>query len=127
LDTYLATPNAEKTFKMVFQFDKEMDRESVENILNWKIGRAANSGSGHAYNFGQTVPDTEVQIPPFPQRVYYDAERLTATVYFTLRQNESADGTIDPTHVEFKFTGKDFYGFTMNTKNDQFTGFSGVF
>jgi tetratricopeptide (TPR) repeat protein len=34
LDGYLAAPNAEKTFKMVFQFDKEMDRESVENILN---------------------------------------------------------------------------------------------
>jgi tetratricopeptide (TPR) repeat protein len=126
LNAYLETPNAEKTFKMVFQFDKEMDRESVENIFNWKISRAANSGFGQSYNFDQQIPDTEIRIPPFPEHVYYDAERLTATVYFILKQNESADGTIDPSHVEFKFTGKDSYGFTMNTQNDQFTGFSGV-
>jgi len=126
LDAYLASPNTAKTFKMVFQFDKEMDRESVENILNWKISRAATSGSGQAYNFGQPIPDTEVRLPPFPEHVYYDAERLTATVYFTLKQNESTDGTIDPAHVEFKFTGKDSYGFTMNAQYDQFTGFSGI-
>lgn len=126
LDAYLAAPNAEKTFKMVFQFDKQMDRESVENILNWKISRATGTGPGQAYNFGRPVPDTEVPIPPLPVDVYYDAEALTATVYFTLRQNASADGTIDPAHVEFKFTGKDAYGFTMSSEHDQFTGFSGL-
>jgi tetratricopeptide (TPR) repeat protein len=126
LDAYLEAPNAEKTFKVVFQFDKEMERESVENILNWKISRAAGAGAGQAYNFGQPIPDTEVTIPPLPVYVYYDAEALTATVYFTLRQNESADGTIDPAHIEFKFSGKDAYGFTMSSAHDQFTGFSGI-
>jgi tetratricopeptide (TPR) repeat protein len=126
LDAYLEAPNSGKTFKIVFQFDKEMDRESVENILNWKISRAAGTGPGQAYNFGRPVPDTEVPIPPLPVDVYYDAEALTATVYFTLIQNESADGTIDPAHIEFKFTGKDAYGFTMSSEHDQFTGFSGI-
>ena len=126
LDAYLEAPNAEKTFKMVFQFDKKMDRESVENILNWKISRAAGTGPGQAYNFGRPVADTEVSIPPLPVNVYYDAEALTATVYFTLRQNDSADGTIDPAHIEFTFTGKDAYGFAMSSAHDQFTGFSGI-
>jgi tetratricopeptide (TPR) repeat protein len=126
LDSYLETANAEKTFTMKFQFDKEMDRESVENVLNWSIGRSTQSGPGQAYNFGRPIPDTEVTLPPFPKHVYYDVDNLTATVYFTLRQNETADGTIDTTHMEFKFSGEDAYGHKMDPKYDQFMGFSGI-
>jgi tetratricopeptide (TPR) repeat protein len=126
LDSYLATANAEKTFTMKFQFDKEMDRETVENVLNWSIGRSTQSGPGQAYNFGRPIPDTEVTLPPFPKHVYYDADNLTATVYFTLRQNEAADATIDTAHMEFKFTGEDAYGHKMDPKYDQFMGFSGI-
>ena len=126
LDAYLATPNAEKTFKMVFQFDKEMDRDSVENVLNWHIGRSTQSGPGLAYNYGFPVPDTEVTLPPIPKSVYYDADDLTATVYFDVGQNAAGDGTIDAAHIEFKFTGEDAYGYKMNPKYDQFMGFSGV-
>jgi tetratricopeptide (TPR) repeat protein len=126
LDVYLATPNAEKTFKMVFQFDKEMDRESVENVFNWHIGRSTQSGPGLAYNYGFPVPDTEVTLPPIPKSVYYDADNLTATVYFDVRQNTAGDGTIDAAHIEFQFTGEDAYGYKMNPKYDQFMGFSGV-
>jgi tetratricopeptide (TPR) repeat protein len=126
LNGYLATPNAEKTFTMNFQFDKEMDRESVENVLNWGIGRSTQSGPGQAYNFGRPVPDTEVTLPPFPKHVYYDEDTLTATVYFTVRQNAAGDGTLDPAHIEFKFTGEDNYGNSMDENFDQFMGFSGV-
>jgi Flp pilus assembly protein TadD len=125
LDTYLNNADASKTFTMVFQFDKEMDRESVENIANWQIGRAVGNGPGHAYNYGLPIPETEVTLSPLPQNVYYDSESLTATVYFKIQQNASADGTIDPSHIEFKFTGKDIFGLSMNAKFDQFTGFSG--
>ena len=126
LDGYLATPEAEKTFKMTFQFDKEMDRESVENLLNWRISRSSQSGPGQAYNFGHSIPDTEVTLPPFPKHVYYDKDNLTATVYFTIRQNAAGDGTLDPAHLEFKFSGEDTYGHKMDPKFDQFMGFSGV-
>jgi tetratricopeptide (TPR) repeat protein len=126
LNGYLATPNAEKTFKMVFQFDKEMDRDSVENVLNWHIGRSTQNGPGQAYNFGRPIPDTEVPLPPMPKSVYYDAKGLTATVYFTIRQNQVGDGTIDASHIEFKFTGEDVYGYRMDPKHDQFMGFSGI-
>ena len=126
LNGYLATPDAEKTFTMIFQFDKEMDRESVENVLNWRIGRSTQSGPGQAYNFGRPVADTEVTLPPIPKSVYYDADNLTATVYFDIRQNEAGDGTIDATHIEFKFTGEDAYGYKMDPKYDQFMGFSGI-
>jgi tetratricopeptide (TPR) repeat protein len=119
-------PNAEKTFKMIFQFDKEMDRESVENVLNWNIGRSTQSGPGQAYNYGYPLPNTEVTLPPIPKSVYYDEEDLTATVYFDIRQNAAGDGTIDPAHIEFTFTGEDAYGNKMNPKYDQFLGFSGV-
>ena len=126
LDSYLETANAEKTFTMKFQFDKEMDRESVENVLNWSIGRSTQSGPGQAYNFGRPIPDTEATLPPFPEHVYYDADNLTATVYFTLRQNGAADGTIDTAHMEFKFSGEDAYGHKMDPQYDQFMGFSGI-
>jgi tetratricopeptide (TPR) repeat protein len=126
LDAYLVDPNTEKTSSMTFQFDKEMDRESVEDVLNWNIHRSTQSGPGKAYNFGRPVPDTEITLSPLPKHVYYDAENLTATVYFTIQQNDAGDGTIDPSHIEFKFNGKDAYGYKMNPKYDQFMGFSGV-
>lgn len=126
LDSYLATANASKTFTMVFQFDKAMDRESVENLASWRISRSTESGPGEMYNFGLPIPSTEVQIAPLPVNVYYDAEEMTATVQFTIQQNASANGTIDPSHILFTFTGKDQFGNEMNPKRDQYCGFSGI-
>jgi tetratricopeptide (TPR) repeat protein len=127
LDTYLQTANASKTFTMKFQFDKEMERSEVENILNWHIGRSSGIGPGTAYNFGLPIPETEVQPSPIPVNVYYDAEEMTATVYFKIQQNANANGTIDPSHIEFRFAGKDIFGLKMNPDFDQFTGFSKVY
>ena len=126
LDGYLKNADASKTLNMKFQFDKAMDRESVQNIFNWKIGRAAATGPGQAYNFGLPLPDTETEISLYPEHIYYDEEDRTATVYFTIRQNSTANGTIDPSHIEFKFSGKDIYGNSMDENCDQFMGFSGV-
>ncbi|MGD8881555.1 MAG: tetratricopeptide repeat protein [Desulfobacterales bacterium] len=126
LDAYLANPDASKTFTMVIQFDKEMDRESVENIMNWQISRAIGQGPGQAYNFSMPIPSTEITVTPIPDSVYYNEEKLTATVYFKIQQNAAADGTIDPLHIEFKFNGKDIYGLEMDPNSDQFTGFSGA-
>ncbi|MFO7985839.1 MAG: tetratricopeptide repeat protein [Desulfatiglandaceae bacterium] len=127
LDSYLENANAEKTFKMVFVFGKEMDRSSVENPLNWMIQRTWMDGAGTSYNYGLPIPDTEVKIPTFPDHVHYEPDSLSATVYFTIKQNASADGTIDPSHIEFKFSGKDKWDLSMDKSADQFTGFSKVF
>ncbi|MDB4265107.1 tetratricopeptide repeat protein, partial [bacterium] len=126
LDAYLATPNATKTFTMRFQFDKSMDRESVENVTNWQIGRAVGSGPGQAYNFGMSIPSTEITISSLPKSVYYDADKYSATVFFNIRQNATTDGTIDPSHIEFRFTGQDVYGNKMDPDFDQYIGFSGT-
>jgi tetratricopeptide (TPR) repeat protein len=127
LDSYLENANAEKTFTMVFYFDKKMDRSSVEDRFNWTIRRSLMDGAGTAYNYGLSVPDTEAEITCFPDYVYYDEDALSATLHFTIQQNESADGTIDPSHIEFKFTGQDQWGLFMDKDADQYTGFSGVF
>lgn len=126
LDAYLADPNASKTFTMKFLFDKEMDRESVENRFNWSIGRSTGSGAGERYNFGLQVADTEIMPPEYPDHVYYDEKAQTAVVTFTLTQNADATGTIDPSHIEFTFSGRDKYGCKMNPSGDQFRGFNGV-
>ncbi len=126
MDSYLANANAAKTFTMEFQFDKEMDRASVENIFNWRIGRSNNYGPGQAYNFGRAIPETEVTLSPFPLYVTYDEKTLGATVYFNVTQNENGDGTLDPSHIEFKFSGEDKFGNNMDVDHDQFTGFNGV-
>ena len=126
LDGYLAEPNASKTFTMKFVFDKQMDRESVENRLNWGIGRSTGSGPGQRYNFGLAVADTEIMPPDYPDHVYYDEKAQTAVVTFTLSQNAAGNGTIDPSHIEFTFSGKDQYGYKMNPSGDQFRGFDGV-
>jgi tetratricopeptide (TPR) repeat protein len=126
LDSYLANANTSKTFTLKFSFSKEMDRDSVEDRFNWKISRASGGGPGQAYNFGMPVPSTEISLSPYPDYVFYDSETLTATVYFTIHQNASADGTIDPSHIEFKFNGEDRYGYPMDPERDQFSGFSKV-
>ena len=127
LDTYLEMANASKTFTMKFQFDKQMERSEVENVVNWRIGRSSGHGPGQVYNFNLPVPDTEVELFPYPEQVIYDAEKMTATVYFKIQQNAAADGTIDPSHIEFQFKGKDAFGYKMNADFDQFSGFSRVY
>jgi tetratricopeptide (TPR) repeat protein len=127
LDAYLQTANASKTFTMKFQFDKQMERSEVEAVTNWQIGRSSGYGPGQVYNYGLPVPETEVKPLPIPVNVYYDAEEITATVYFKIQQNATADGTIDPSHIEFRFNGKDAFGLKMNPDFDQFTGFSKVY
>jgi tetratricopeptide (TPR) repeat protein len=127
LDVYLSVSNTNKTFSITLQFNKEMERESVENIANWQITRAIGHGPGQAYNFGLPIPSTEITLSPVPQSVYYDENKLSAIVFFNVRQNASADGTIDPMHIEFKFSGKDIFGYEMDPDHDQFTGFAGSF
>ena len=127
LNSYLINANASKTLSIQIQFDKQMDRDSIENPLNWQISRAIGQGPGQAYNFGLPISPNEVRLPPIPSAVAWDEKNLTATVYFTVSQNAAANATIDPSHIEFKFSGEDAYGLKMNPKFDQFTGFSGAF
>ncbi|MBW2168177.1 MAG: tetratricopeptide repeat protein [Deltaproteobacteria bacterium] len=126
LDAYLENADASKTFTMKFSFQKKMDRASVEDRFNWEITRASGSGPGQAYNFGMSIPSTDIKIQSYPDHVFYDSESLTASVKFTIHQNAPADGTIDPSHIEFKFNGKDLYGLEMDPDYDQFSGFSGI-
>ncbi len=126
LSSYLMNPNASKTLSIQIQFDKQMERDSIENPANWQISRATGQGPGQAYNFGLPVSPNEAKLSPLPSTVTWDEKNLTATVYFTVSQNAASNATIDPSHIEFKFSGKDIYGLKMNPKFDQFTGFSGV-
>jgi hypothetical protein len=112
---------------MVFAFSKDMDRDSVENRFNWTIGRAENLGGGQDYNFGMPLADTEVNLPLHPEWVYYDPDTRQATVSFKISQNSTADGTIDPSHIQFQFSGKDAEGYKMDPAADQYTSFSGVY
>ena len=126
IDAYLKNAGASKTFTMEFLFDKDMDRDSVEKVYNWSIKRSTLNGPGEMYNFGLPVPETEINVPGFPDSVYYNSDKQTALLTFTITQNESADGTLDPSHIEFMFKGKDTYGLKMDPEGDQFTGFSGA-
>ncbi len=127
LGNYMANANASQTFAMVFQFNKSMDRESVENPLNWSISRASGNGPAGDYNYGLGIPDTEARISPTPIDVYYDEKYYNAIVRFTVDQNATGTATIDPSHLQFTFTGLDGDGNTMHPKYDQYTGFSGSF
>jgi tetratricopeptide (TPR) repeat protein len=127
LDEYLGNASASKTFAIKFQFNKEMGRDEVENIFNWTIKRSTESAPGMRYNNGLSVPSTEVNVPIYPTDVYYDENGLTATLRFDIAQNDSADGTLDPSHLVFTYSGRDADGNQMDPKHDQFMGFSGSF
>ena len=124
IDTYLENAGAEASVTMEFLFTKEMDPASVQNILNWNISRASSSNIAETYNFGDEIPSTEIMLDPYPDYVLYDRDSQTATLGFTVRQNETADGTIDPSHIVFTFDGEDIYGVAMDPSADEFSGFS---
>ncbi len=126
LDAYLSSPSISQEFTMKFIFNKEMDISSVENRFNWRISRATRDIKGGPYNWGMPVSSTEASIALFPERVNFDYQTNTATVTFTLTQNESGNGTVDPSHIVFQFLGKDKYGNTMNTSGDQYSGISKI-
>lgn len=121
----LATPDATQTFSIAFQFSKPMDATSIQNPLNWTISRATGNYLSQDYNYGAPLPSTEVALPYNPTAVSYDPNTLTATVLFSVSQNSTADGTIDPSHIKFSFNGKDATGMTMDPKANEYTGFSG--
>lgn len=125
LGDYLTEAGSQRTFSMVFQFSKSMDAQSVENVLNWNISRSLDTGKADGYNFSLPIPATEVTLPANPSSVEYDAETGSATVFFRVRQNDTADGTLDPYHIKFRFQGVDAEGLEMNSQADEYTGFSG--
>jgi hypothetical protein len=45
-------------------------------------------------------------------------------VLFKVSQNSSANGTIDPSHINFSFSGKDVVGLSMDKSADMYSGFS---
>ncbi len=119
------TPDSSQTLSMVFQFDKPMNTSSVQDITNWTISRSTNTGLGDGYNYGLPVPETEATLSPHPLAVYYNPSDYTATVYFSINQNADISATIDPSHIQFTFSGVDGYGISVDPATDQYAGFSG--
>ncbi len=126
LDSSLMTPGASKSFTMSFVFDKEMDSASIQNLFNWEISRSSSTETGGIYNWGKKVPDSEIRVSPIPLKVTYDSELLTAKVTFKITQNAAGNGTIDLSHLVFKFQGTDVYGNAMDASRDQYNRFSKI-
>jgi len=126
LDPSLATPGGSKNYTMTFVFDKEMDVASVLNIANWSISRSVSASTGGLYNWGIKAPSTEISLSRMPVNVIYDSESLTAKVTFTITQNSSGDGTLDLSHLVFKFNGADVYGNAMDASGDEYNRFSEI-
>jgi tetratricopeptide (TPR) repeat protein len=122
----LSSPYSSRTFTMNFSFSKEMDATSVQNLANWRISRASGAETGGAYNWGLKVPSSELSISPIPMSVTYNSKTLTAQVTFRINQNSEGNGTLDPSHIMFKFSGKDTYGNSMSLSADQYSGISKI-
>ncbi len=124
LNSTLMSPNATAVMNMVFVFNKPMDANSVQNPTNWTINKSTAATPGGAYDWGLPTPQTDVAISPTPLDVVYDSTTDTATVSFLINQNASANGTIDPSHIDFQFNGTDAYGNAMDSSADEYNGIS---
>ena len=124
LDPTLLDAGASKKISVAIQFSNEMDIGSVMNPANWEISRAKSAEGGY-YNSTMPTTSNEVTIQKRPFSVTYDPETRQASVTFTVQQNENGDATIDPSHLVFKFTGKDAAGRQMDTSGDQIDGYAG--
>ncbi len=103
-----------------------MDPGSVQNIGNWQIMREDKTLISDKYNYGMPVHSTEVGLPFMPIRVSYDPDSQSAQVTFRISQNSSGNGTIDTSHILFRFSGIDSYGKSMDPAADEYSGFSRV-
>jgi tetratricopeptide (TPR) repeat protein len=121
--TEFITPNTSKDFTVKFVFDSEMDAASVMKTTNWQITKAR-GGTGGLYNNGLYSPK-EVSVPVIPKSVSYDPVTQEATLVLSIRQNSTISGIIDPSHMVFKFMGKDVNGKTMDPSADQYDSFAG--
>lgn len=125
LDYRLAKPGVSSSFSMVFQFNHQMDTSSVQNKMNWTISQAKGDAGG-LYNNGKNLySDRQITIPPLPENISYDSRTCQATVVFSISQNSSGNGLIDPSHWVFKFCGKDANGKTIDPNADEYDGFAG--
>lgn len=127
LDPSLATPGASKVFKMVFQFNKDMDPLAVQDVFKWSITRAAGGEAGVYDDGANLYPSREAMIMPHPIGVSYDVQQATATVYFRVAQNETGDARIDPKHWVFRFSGWAADGKSMDPTRDQYSGYTRSF
>jgi len=126
LNTTLTQADKSKLFSLNIAFSKDMDEASMINPYNWKISRATIRENGGVYNYGLTPSVKETVISSKPAYVTFNKETNTATVNFWVSQNATADATIDPKHIVFKFSGVDTYGKAMDTSADEYSGFSGI-
>jgi tetratricopeptide (TPR) repeat protein len=122
--TFLNAPNVSKEFTIQFQFDSGMDVKSVMNTANWSIKKASGITEGRYENGTILNPQNEAGFSPIPNRVSYDATSRQATLTFTITQGASGASMIDPSHMVFKFSGKDLNGKAMDPTADQYDGFA---
>ena len=125
LDPSLKTPGEKSEFTVNFVFSKEMDTLSVQNMTNWIISRSTESRTGGLYNWGQRT-ESDVNVPTTPANIVYDPNTHTAKVTFSIRQNDTGDGTIDLSHLAFRFSGRDEYDNMMDTSGDEYNSFSKI-
>jgi Flp pilus assembly protein TadD len=126
LDSSLSTPGASRAFTMTFSFTKDMDPVSIQNPFNWGISRATATNAGGAYNWGMPAPATDVAVPTLPVSVVYDPDTLSAHVTFKITQNSEGNGTIDPSHIRFRYYGVDAFGKAMDLTADEYSGISEI-
>jgi tetratricopeptide (TPR) repeat protein len=128
VDSQLVQPDSSKEMSVTFLFDSSMDPASVNNISNWTIRKAQGSlisPTTGIYDNG-AYRSTDVAVPPIPTRVLYDQTTQEATVYFPIRQNSTATGTIDTKRIIFTFNGKDINGKSMDPTANQIDGYSKI-
>jgi len=124
LDPSLSEPNASAYFTMHFIFSKAMDVSTIESTAYWSITKANGKNRGGVYNWGLPLATTEVYISPLPVSVVYHPDLQTADLIFKITQNASGNGTLDPSHLVFKFQGLDIYGEAMDPAADEYSSIS---
>ena len=119
----MTSADSSKQMSITFSFDSQMDATSVQDPNNWTMTKASGGAAGY-YNNLQPVLPTEAYIPQNPLSVSYDPTQQQATVTFMISQNSTSNATVDPSHIVFKFAGKDIQGKTMDPTADQFDGYA---
>lgn len=123
LDPSLITPESSKEFTVNIIFNNKMDIASVMNPSNWSISRANSTEAGY-YNSTIPLNSREAKVAPIPISVVYNDVDQTATIKFSISQNAAGDAKIDPSHLVFKFNGKDASGRAMDAKANEIDGYA---
>jgi hypothetical protein len=112
-------------FTLILAYNEEMLRTSVQDPTKWGVSRAGATVPGGTYVVGANDIDPQIRSIVYTPKTTLTPAMATLTISVT--NNAAGNGTWDPSHVVFTFSGSDVNANAISVTADQFDIAGGFF